>query len=198
MQYYYNHDFYNLKSQNGLNIISHFKTCQQTTDYTCAPASVLMILNHIDKNHKQTEESLAKIFNTRPYPLGTEMRNIITGIKSLGYKTISTFDLKKNDDGLVFESFLDFKKFATESIKNNNPILVLNVDYGGHYKVIIGYDEVDDNPQHDMIIFADPYDKNDDMQDGYNVFPADRFYCMWVDCFKEREELKQGFLIIEK
>ena len=74
----------------------------------------------------------------------------------------------------------------------------MNVDYGGHYKVIIGYDEVDKNPDHDMLIFADPLDLNDGVQDGYNYFPADRFFYMWFDNAGGRRETKQGFLTIRK
>jgi len=198
MKYYYNYDFYNLQNKDGLNIISHFKTVQQKTDYTCGPASVLMMLNYLDKQNVYTEADLAKLFNSRPYPFGTELIDIIKGIKSLGYKTFSTFDLPVNKDGLVFETFYDFKKFVIESIKNNEPILVLNVDYGGHYKVIIGYDEVDNNPEHDILIFADPLDLNDGIQDGYNYFPGDRFFYMWFDGFNKRRETKQGFMIIKK
>lgn len=198
MQYFFHHDFFNLKSKNGLYIIPNFKTIQQKTEYTCGPAGVLMILNHLDKNNKQTEESLTKAFNTRPYPYGTDFIDIVNGVKSLNYKTFSTYDLTADDDGLVFKSFDEFKKFAIKSIKEDNPILVLNVDYGGHYKVIIGYDEIDDNPEHDILIFADPLDVNDGVRDGYNYFPADRFFYMWFDGFEGRKKTKQGFLIIKK
>lgn len=157
-----------------------------------------MILNHLDKNNKQTEESLTKAFSTRPYPYGTDFIDIVNGVKSLNYKTFPTYDLTADDDGLVFKSFDEFKKFAIKSIKEDNPILVLNVDYGGHYKVIIGYDEIDDNPEHDILIFADPLDVNDGVQDGYNYFPADRFFYMWPNGFEGRKKTKQGFLIIKK
>jgi len=198
MEYFYNYDFYNLKGKGGLSIISKFKTFRQTKDSTCGPACVLMMLNHIDKNNHQTEDSLANLFKTRPYPLGTEFKKIIDGLKLLGYQTFSTYDLPTNKEGLVFETFSDFKKFAIKTIKENGPILVLNCDYGGHYRVIIGYDEVDDNPEHDMLIFADPLDLNDGVQDGYDYFPADKFYYMWFDNFEGREKTKQGFLTIQK
>lgn len=198
MQYFYHHDFFNLKSKNGLVIIPNFKTIQQKTEYTCGPASVLMILNYLDKNNKQTEENLTKVFKSRPYPYGTDFIDIVNGLKSLNYKTFSTFDLTADGDTLAFKSFDEFKKFAIKSIKENSPILVPNVDYGGHYKVIIGYDEVDDNPEHDILIFADPLDVNDGVQDGYNYFPADRFFYMWFDNFEGRKKIKQGFLIIKK
>ena len=198
MKYFYDYDFSNLTSGNGLYIIKGFKTFQQKLEYTCGPACVLMILKHLDKNTNYTEENLAKLFKTRQYPRGTELIDIISGLKSLGYKTFSNFDMKANRDGLVFKNFLNFKKFVIKSIKDNNPILVLNVDYGGHYKVIIGHDEVDKNFEHDMLIFADPLDINDGNQDGFTYFPADRFFNMWFDNFKGRKETKQGFVIIGK
>ena len=199
MKYYYNNDFYNLQeSSNNLLLIKKFKTMQQKDSYTCGPACVLMMLNHISEGHGQTIEGLSKLFKTKNYPYGTELVDIVEGVRSLGYKTISTFDLKPNKKGLVFGTFTSFKKFVKKSIKNDEPILVLNVDYGGHYKVIIGYDEVDDNPNHDMLIFADPLDINDGREDGYDVFPADRFFYMWFDKFEGRNEVKQGFLVIKR
>ena len=198
MKYFYSHDFFNMKDNKKLLIIPKFKTLQQKNSYACGPACVLMMLNHLHKEHGQTLDGLVELFKTRHYPYGTDLVNIVEGVKSLGYKTFSTFDLKPNNKGLVFKSFASFKKFVKESIKNDEPILVLNVDYGGHYKVIIGYDEVDDDENHDMLIFADSLDVSDGKQDGYDVFPADRFYYMWFDKFEGRNEVKQGFMVINK
>lgn len=40
-------DFYNMKSGDGLVILPHFKTWQQTTEYTCAPAAALMVEQYV-------------------------------------------------------------------------------------------------------------------------------------------------------
>ena len=138
MKYFYHHDFFNLKSGNGLYIIHKFKIYQQKLMYTCAPASVLMILKHLDKNTKYTEKGLAKIFKTRPYPYGTELVDIINGLKSLGYKTFSNFDMKANRDGLVFKNFLNFKKFAStlwcNSPIRNNSLCILRHSFGERWE----------------------------------------------------------------
>lgn len=74
--------------------------------------------------------------------------------------------------------------------RENNTVIIENIDYDGHYKIVIDYDQVNDNELNDMIIFADCYDLNDDLQDGYNYFPADIFFEMWFDnnCFNEGEK----------
>jgi len=48
---------------------------------------------------------------------------------------------------------------------------------------VIGYDTRNtDDLMDDVIIFADPYDRHDDHQDGFNmVLMAQRFYYMWYD-----------------
>jgi hypothetical protein len=45
---YYGHpDFYNATSNEHLSIITHYKTFQQTAEYTCGPASILMALYNL-------------------------------------------------------------------------------------------------------------------------------------------------------
>ena len=69
-----------------------------------------------------------------------------------------------------------------ESIDNGIPTILENCDYGGHYRVLIGFDEVNpDNPSEDIAIFADPSDLNDGCEDGYTYVPAERFFYMWFD-----------------
>lgn len=45
-KYYVNPDFYNMKSTDNLTIISHFKTFQQTSEWSCGNAATLMVLEH--------------------------------------------------------------------------------------------------------------------------------------------------------
>jgi hypothetical protein len=56
---YYGHpDFFNEVSNDHLTIISQYKTFQQTSEYTCGPASILMVLYHLGIT-SYTERSLA-------------------------------------------------------------------------------------------------------------------------------------------
>lgn len=56
---YYGHpDFYHASSNEHLSILTHYKTFQQTAEYTCGPASILMVLYHLGITN-YTERSLA-------------------------------------------------------------------------------------------------------------------------------------------
>jgi hypothetical protein len=56
---YYGHpDFFHATTNDHLTILSHFKTFQQTSEYTCGPASILMVLYHLGITN-YTERSLA-------------------------------------------------------------------------------------------------------------------------------------------
>ncbi|MBQ7307674.1 MAG: C39 family peptidase [Clostridia bacterium] len=191
-KYFIHYDFFNMKKTQNLHLIEKFKTFSQSYDNTCGPVCVQMILNHY--NDYYTEDELTKICKTRPYPYGTFLGDLCNGIKSLGYDIISS--INKENDLVTFENF---KEFVIKCLDNNLPILVENIDYGGHYKVIIGYDEINENAGEDMLIFADPYDLNDGNNDGYNYFPADRFYYMWLDdhCL-ENEYKTRPFVVIKR
>ncbi|HVI40535.1 MAG TPA: LysM peptidoglycan-binding domain-containing protein [Anaerovoracaceae bacterium] len=45
-KYYVNPDFYNMKSDDQLTIISNYKTFQQTSEWSCGSATTLMVLEH--------------------------------------------------------------------------------------------------------------------------------------------------------
>jgi len=95
-----------------------------------------------------------------------------------------------NNNKPLFKTFRAFKSYLIKQPRENNTVIIENIDYDGHYKIVIDYDQVNDNELNDMIIFADCYDLNDDLQDGYNYFPADIFFEMWFDnnCFNEGEK----------
>ncbi|MBQ7307305.1 MAG: C39 family peptidase [Clostridia bacterium] len=192
-KYFIHHDFYNMKKTNSLHLIENFKTFKQSYDNTCGPVCVQMVLNYY--NDLKEEDYLKEVCKTRPYPYGTYLLDLCNGIKDLGYDIISSID--KSNDKPTFE---EFKAFVISCLNNNEPIIVENIDYGGHYKVIIGYDEINDNPGEDMLIFADPYDLNDGLDDGYNYFPADRFFYMWYDlhCLEEEYRVRPYVVIKRK
>ena len=63
-KYYIHHDFYNLKSQGSLHIISYFLTYQQTTEYTCGGAVAMMVLHYYD-DFRYDELEISKMVNQR-------------------------------------------------------------------------------------------------------------------------------------
>ena len=91
-----------------------------------------------------------------------------------------------------------FQKFVIENLSAGKPIIVENVDWGGHWRVIIGYDslETSDLLYDDVLIFADPYDTSDHNQDGYAIQSFDRFFSMWFDNhILPEKERNQAWLI---
>ncbi|WP_042356814.1 C39 family peptidase [Bacillus rubiinfantis] len=58
-RYYVNPDFYNMKTDENLTIIPKFKTFIQTTEWSCGPATTLMVLHHFGKTDV-TEMDIAK------------------------------------------------------------------------------------------------------------------------------------------
>lgn len=62
-RYYLNPDFYNMKSDDQVKIISKFKTMQQTTEWSCGNVTALMVLNHFGKTDTN-EMELAEIMKS--------------------------------------------------------------------------------------------------------------------------------------
>ena len=199
--YYNKFDFFNITSKDLTKgyIISNFKTYQQTQNKSCGPCCVKMVLEHYNKNVDYNESVLCSEMNTKDYPLGTALIDIISWLKQKGYKYISSIEYKKDKNGLCFSSYEKFRSFVLKNLKQGYPIIVENIEYGGHYRVIIGLDIQSKVKEEDMLIFADPYDLNDcSDQDGYTFCSADKFYYMWFDehCLNENER-KQPFIVIK-
>ena len=112
---------------------------------------------------------------------GTEPQNLEKAITEFGY----SFDSKSNytdEELLPSRNAIYFAKYIKESLKNNESIIVASNDWGGHYSVIIGYDDMgtSDYISDDIIILADPYDTSDHMSDGYTIFSYERFYSQFM------------------
>lgn len=184
--YFKSPDFYNLQSNNkGLTMLSKYHTYQQTTEFTCGGAAALTVLYHYD--HKNFEElQISTIMGTNyernaNNELGTSTKQIADFFKNLGWQVKSSLD-NINNKAISFDTVEDFSKFAQANLKNNAPIMVENMYWGGHWRVIIGYDtmntaQLDD----DVLIFMDSYDTQDHSQDGYTVQTLAGFYYTWKD-----------------
>lgn len=172
-------DFYNLSSNGSLTVLSHYKTYQQTTEITCGPAAALTVLVHFG-NTNWTEKEIAKIMGTKP-AVGTDTKGMVTFFKLIGWDVTSSLT-SADKSGTSFTTVQDFKNFVIANLKNNTPVLVENIDWGGHWRAIIGYDTMGtDTTADDVLILADSYDTSDHLQDGYNVNSVERFYYMWFD-----------------
>lgn len=214
-QYFTQLDFYNLKSTDTLTIIPEFKTYQQTTEYTCGPSSALMVLDHFGENGYD-ELEMADIMNTHKDldgdnteepgmanergEFGTSTENMVKFFEGIGWNVESSLT-KANEDGYSFEDENEFTNWVIENLKNGNPIMVEWIDWAGHWQDIIGYDTMGtESFGDDVIIFADPYDTSDHNQDGYYIYPAQRFFYMWQDknILPEDQEIQQWLIATPK
>lgn len=180
-EYYFNHDFYNMKSDEQLTILNNFKTRQGTIDYACGPNAVLMILNYFN-DYSMTEKEIFDKVNCRQ-PGGTKIEDIVKLFKEKNYDIETSIEQSRKEDNKIFTSMNEFRKFVIANLQQGHPILVESVYYGGHYQVIIGYDKRSEgeNFKNDILIFADSSDSTDDYVDGYHYFSAFKFYKMWFD-----------------
>ena len=184
-------DVYNMKSGGSLLVLEKYKTHQQHTEYTCGPAAALTVVEYFLGKSPDTEMEIAKIMGTHPAGMkdpGTNTRGMSHYFEQKGWTVKNSL---KNGSPETYEKFLDF---VDENLKHSIPIMVENVDWGGHWRVIIGHDSLGDkHGGNDILILADPYDTSDHAQDGYNIISAERFYYMWFDAqlFREKEKNRQ-------
>jgi hypothetical protein len=188
-------DFYNAKPTDTLVILEHFKTQQQTSEWSCGVSAALMVLEWYGMLGDYSELTLAE-FRTPggSAPGATSLRQMIEIFEGVGdFNIYSTFDCVED----VYEVFtLDF---IQETLKAGNPVMIGWNDWGGHWQAIIGYDTMGtETEQDDVIIVADPYDTTDHNQDGYGVYPAERFIYNFTfyNFFPEDELNDMTFLIV--
>ena len=168
-------DIFNFTSNEHLTILSHFKTRQQSTGYTCAPIAAAMVVEHFLGKLPHDEMEMASIMQTNNIN-GTTIRGLANYFQQLGWQVSSSVDSNTPKD------FSSFKDFVLENLQNNTPIIIENIEWGGHYRVIIGYDTMGTSYLgDDVIILADSFDLADHVQDGYNIENAQKLYYMWFD-----------------
>ncbi len=185
-------DFYNMQPNENLLLLTKFKTRQQITGYTCGPAAAAMVVEHFLGNVPHGEMEIAKIMSTNNIN-GTSITGMAKYFKELGWKTSTSLDSKSPED---YDTFLNF---VQTNLRENTPIIVENVDWGGHYRVIIGYANMGTkHTDDDVLIMADPFDIADHMQDGYNILNAQKFYYMWFDAQLFKSSERQRPWIIAK
>ena len=56
----YDNDYYNMEDTDTLHVLTNFQTIQQSTEWTCGCASVLMTMNWFGMSKEETDISLAQ------------------------------------------------------------------------------------------------------------------------------------------
>ena len=171
-------DFYNMKSNEHLTLLPNFTTYQQTNMHTCGPVVANMVVDHFLGKPLHSELEAAKMMGCNRYN-GTTTKGLRGYFKDLGWNATSSADTDSP------KTYTEFLNFVQGHLKANTPIMVENVEWGGHWRIIIGYDTMNTtNTGDDVLIIADPFDKADHLQDGYTVVPAEKFFYMWFDAIR--------------
>ena len=175
-RYYSSVDFYNAKSADTLTILPKFKTLQQSSIYSCGPATAMMVLEYFGRLDNWNEHSLAEFRAKKNLPWPTTLSDMINIFKQVGgFEIISTHDYDANMDATAKAEMIE------NFIKSGLPVMVLWNDFGGHWQTIIGYDNMGtETKDDDVLVVADSYDVTDHNQDGYGVYSAKRFVENWT------------------
>ena len=169
--YFAHPDVYNMESTDTLTMLTHFRTMQQTSEWSCGVTAALMVLDWYDALGDWNEESLAALRHSldstelEGYP-GTTLNQAIDIFNGVGgFDIISSNDYP---DGIWLD---DIQGWLSEG----KPVMICWNDWGGHWQTIIGYDTMGTENEHDdVFLVADSYDTTDHNQDGYGIYPAER------------------------
>ncbi len=167
-------DFYGMQSTETLTILPKFRTFQQTSNDTCGQASILMVLNYFGKAGDWNEESLRALApDHSTLHSGTCLEQVAETFQKIGgFQVETSRDLKGSpiDERMI-------QMYLAEGV----PVMIGWQDRGGHWQVIIGYDNMGtpDNLWDDVVILADPSDDTDHNQDGYYITSMERLMACW-------------------
>ena len=148
-------------------VLLPLRAYQQTTSYTCGPATLLTLLHYYHRDGAEME--IAKEARCTQ-DKGTNPQNMAAWLEGHG------FDVKWGEHGSL--------EMLRENLAKGIPTIVEWIDWGGHWVTVVGYDtRGTDNPRDDVIYFADPADGIDGTRDGLTSCNARKFDSMWFDAF---------------
>ena len=174
-RYYVSNDWYNITSDRTLTILSHFKTVQQSDLAACGVDCALMVMEYFGLRNDWTEAGLLPLRSDHnAQHSGTcleQLRDIFDAVG--GFEYLSSYDYAPQEiTPWLLRSFL----------RNGVPVIVGWSAWGGHWEVVIGYDDCG-TPFYeydDVLIFANPCDTTDHNQDGYTTYSAQEFFTEWT------------------
>jgi hypothetical protein len=174
LNYYWpQHRYYDAESNDTLTMLTNYKTAEQTTGSNCGPTSALTVLEWFGEREDLNENDLVALREKTRWGGATmldEMQNVFENLSDLGFT--DEWDLYSSYDnkyGLYDSDWIQ------ETLSKGIPIMVGWNSFGGHWQVIIGYDNLGTpGTADDVLILMDPYDSTDHRNDGYNIQPYER------------------------
>lgn len=207
--YYKFFDFYNMEDDDTLKILTNFKTLQQSTEWSCGATSAAMVMNWYGMLQDETDASLGK-----QRQKGKEGATYLTGMEEIFTYMNNTYNQdwiwftnKDLDDPEGEESYIgdyclqagtaeDWYGLIPYLLENDIPIMIGWDEWGGHWQVIVGYDDMGtpEATQDDVLILADSYDTTDHNQDGYVIESFERLVYGWYTSYDE-DNMHNEFIV---
>lgn len=133
-KYFVNPDFYNMKSDDQVTIISNFKTSQQTSEWSCGANAALVTLNHFDitdytewdiavgmKAHtdEDVEGAVPGSANSW-YEPGVNLKKMVTFLETVpGVKIVDTnYKAEYTEEDLVSQGDVDTLVYSPSMLGN--------------------------------------------------------------------------------
>ena len=90
--------------------------------------------------------------------------------------------------------------FIREQLVMGRPIMVCWTEWGGHWTVVVGYDNrgTADNYDDDLLLMADPYDTTDGLRDGFSSVPLVHFFYNWLCPMTPKPLQLQPYIVVER
>jgi len=148
---------------------------QQETEYSCGGAVIKTLLDYFNRLNGRSEAEISKALGTGfgpPNP-GTHPDQMLEFLKADGFEVVSGENASMD---LVYH-YLD----------QNVPVIALDSTWGGHWRLIVGYDFNGDKKkwENNDVIFADPEHKtvepNVDNEKGLITENESRFFYEWYE-----------------
>ena len=179
--YYGFFDWSDMKSTDSLTLLEGFRTTQQVTEWTCGPSSALMVVDWFGMNPSGlTELDLAQMRQG-----GMPGATLVDGQKEI----FANLNCEHGQDWVCF-SMRDYfaahpdadpAALIPELLAQGIPMMIAWDEWGGHWQVIIGYDNMGtEATQDDVLVLADSYDTTDHNQDGYFLESFERLVFGWT------------------
>ena len=184
-------------NDSNILILENFKIYQQTSEYTCGCAYMIMSLYYLNKSEIIERQCVNKSNtgtdkkNNTYGSIGTFLIDLEKGIINYG------FDIESNknftNDNTPIKNEFTFSNYFKDAIKCKEPIIILTPEWGGYYEVIIGYDNIgtENCIGDDILIIAIPYDTSDHIQDDCLKYFIRLFYFFKIHVYYIDQEQNQ-------
>ena len=195
------HDYYNATSGDTLTMLTGFRTTQQSTGWACGVTSALMAMDWFGLMGDLNEQDLASLRRKPTDGGATNLQQLINVFENLNdlhdlgigewgeWEIYSSYDVVE-EYGITRPAGAKYHLMAAddlmdgttirEFLENGIPIIIGWNSFGGHWQVIVGYDDMGSEHTKDhVLILADPYDTTDHLNDGYNIQSLERFVYDW-------------------